>query len=335
MKLMNLISFVDTHAAGCPIRILTGGLPTLRGNTMLEKMLDMQNRYDHLRSATMCEPRGHRQMVGAVLTEPISPNADVGVFYIDPKGYAPMCGAGSIALSRALIEMGLVPMEEPVTRIRMDTPSGIVDGFAQVENGAIGRAWFQNIDSFVYSRDLIMNWQGKEISFDILYGGNFFVSVPIAPFGLELIPEHADRIAGLGMDLLAQINRQVRVSHPKYPGITFLNDIQFTQPPYQEDGRDIYRNTVVFGAGQVDRSPCGTGTCARMASLYTQGLLQPGEEFIHESILGSRFTGKIVQVREESPYPAVTCQLGGETYIVSMGQFLLDKDDPLRYGFLV
>lgn len=335
MKLMNLISYVDTHAAGCPIRLLTGGLPTLRGSTMLEKMLDMQNRYDHLRSAVMCEPRGHRQMVGAVLTEPVSPDADIGVFYIDPKGYAPMCGAGSIALSCALIEMGLVPMEEPVTRIRMDTPSGIVDGFAQVEAGTVGRAWFQNIDSFVYSRNLRLNWEGKEIPFDILYGGNFFVSIPIAPFGLELIPEHADRIAGLGMDLLARINRQVRVSHPKYPGITFLNDIQFTQPPYQENGQNIYRNTVVFGAGQVDRSPCGTGTCARMASLYTQGLLQSGEEFIHESILGSRFTGKIVQVSAEKPYPSVTCQLEGETYIVSMGQFLLDKDDSLQYGFLV
>ena len=335
MKLSKLISYVDTHAAGCPIRIITGGLPPLRGETMLDKMLDMQQRYDHLRSMTMCEPRGHRQMVGAVLTEPVSKDADVGVFYIDPKGYAPMCGAGSIALARALVEMGFVPMVEPVTEIRMDTPSGIVRGFAEVKQGVIQKAWFQNIESFVYQTGLTLSWEGKTIPYDILYGGNFFVSLPLEPFGFSLIPEQADAIAALGMDLLKRINSQVRVSHPEHPGITFLNDIQFILPPYEENGRKVYPNTVIFGAQQVDRSPCGTGSCARMAALYTQGELKVGETFVHESILGSRFEGVITAVRDTPAGPMVTCHLGGDTHIVGAGHFMVDFDDPMADGFLI
>ena len=137
------------------------------------------------------------------------------------------------------------------------------------------------------------------------------------------------------MDLLARINKEVRVSHPEYPGITFLNDIQFTLPPYEEDGQNIYPNTVVFGAQQIDRSPCGTGSCARMAALYTKGELKVGETFIHESILGSRFTGVITEVHETSIGPSVTCHLGGDTHIVGAGHFMVDSDDPMAHGFLL
>lgn len=335
MKLSNLVSYVDTHAAGCPIRIITGGLPPLRGKTMLDKMLDMERNWDHLRSMTMCEPRGHRQMVGAVLTEPVSADADVGVFYIDTRGYAPMCGAGSIALARALVEMGIVPMREPITEVRMDTPTGVVRGLAEVENGLVKAVRFQNIDSFVYKTGLTTIWNGTEITYDILYGGNFFVSVPLAPFGLTLEPKNADAIGALGMRLLAQINREVKVSHPRYPSITFLNDIQFKGPTREENGKTIYTNTVIFGDTQVDRSPCGTGSCARMAALYTAGQLELGEEFIHESILGSRFYGKVVAARQEGDYTFVTCQLGGDTHIVAAGHFMADADDPMANGFLI
>lgn len=335
MNTTNLISFVDSHAAGCPIRVLTGGIPPLRGATMLDKMLDMQKNHDALRVMTMCEPRGHRQMVGAVLTEPVSPEADVGVFYIDPGWYAPMCGAGAIALSRVLVEMGLVPIREPVTRVRMDTPAGIVDGYAQVENGAVRKVWFQNVDSFVYRTDLELEFHGKKVTYDITYGGNFFVSLPVGQFGLELVPENSGRLADLGMELLREINRQVEVVHPRHPGITFLNDIQFTQPALEQGGEKVYRNTVIFGAGQTDRSPCGTGSCARMAALYRRGELALGETFIHESIMGTRFYGKVLSAREEDGCCYVACQLSGEPHITAMGHFVADQNDGVSPGFLL
>lgn len=335
MKLSKLISFVDTHAAGCPIRIITGGMPALRGETMLDKMLDMEKRYDHLRSMTMCEPRGHRNMVGAVLTEPTCADADVGLFYIDPKGYAPMCGAGSIALAKALVELGYVEMREPVTEVRMETPSGIVHGFAEVKDGHVVSAKFRNIESFVYRTGLTTDWKGRSITYNILYGGNFFVSLSLEQFGMEFKAENSDAIAELGMALLKQINQEIKVVHPMYPGITFLNDLQFTVPTYEEDGKKIYRNTVVFGAKQVDRSPCGTGSCARMAYLYSTGELKLHEPFIHESILGSRFVGEIDSVREKDGYTYVTCLLGGDTHIVATGSFLADHGDPMSDGFLL
>lgn len=335
MKLSNLISFVDTHAAGCPIRIITGGMPVLRGAAMLDKMLDMEKRYDHLRTMTMCEPRGHRNMVGVVLTEPTCEQADVGLFYIDPKGYAPMCGAGSIALAKALVELGYVEMKEPITQVCMDTPSGLVYGYAEVKDGHVVSAKFRNVESFVYQTGLTTIWKGKDIHYNILYGGNFFVSLPLEQFELEFKAENSDAIAELGMGLLKQINQEIKVAHPLYPGITFLNDLQFTAPSYEEDGETIYRNTVVFGAKQVDRSPCGTGSCARMAYLYAQGKLKPHQRFIHESIIGSRFEGEIDSVREEGGYTYVTCLLGGDTHIVTAGNFIVDYGDPMAKGFLL
>lgn len=335
MKLSNLISFVDTHAAGCPIRIITGGMPVLRGQTMLEKMNDMEKHYDHIRTITMCEPRGHRNMVGVVLTEPTRKDADIGLFYIDPRGYAPMCGAGSIALTKALVELGYVPMAEPVTEVRMETPSGIVCGFAKVKNGQVIDATFRNVESFVYRTGLTTVWRGKFVSFDVIYGGNFFVSLPLGQFGLDLTPENSNEIAELGMGLLQQINQEIKVVHPIYPGITFLNDLQFTAPSYEENGMTIYRNTVIFGAKQVDRSPCGTGSCARMALLYRNGELKLHQPFIHESIIGSRFKGEVDSVREENGISYVSCLLGGETHIVTSGSFMVDGDDSMANGFLL
>ncbi len=335
MKLSNLISFVDTHAAGCPIRIITGGMPVLKGETMLDKMNDMKKRYDRIRTITMCEPRGHRNMVGAVLTEPTCDNADVGLFYIDPHGYAPMCGAGSIALARGLVELGYVEMSEPVTTVRMETPSGIVHGYAEVRDGQVVGAKFRNIESFVYRTGLTTMWEGKPVSYDVIYGGNFFVSLSLSQFGLELAPENSNKIAELGMGLLWQINREIKVAHPLNPGITFLNDLQFIAPSYEEEGATIYRNTVIFGAKQVDRSPCGTGSCARMALLYQKGELKPHQPFVHESIIGSRFCGEIESVREEGGYTYVSCLLGGDTHIVTMGSFIVDCDDPMAEGFLL
>lgn len=336
MRLTNSINVIDTHAAGCPIRILTGGLPRLRGRTMLDKMLDMQQNHDWLRTMTMREPRGHREMVGAVLTEPFDPTADVGVFYIDSGWYAPMCGAGTVALGHALVAAGLVPMKEPVTEVRLETPAGVVTAYAHVRDGLVESVEFENIESFVYKENLSLDLPGHgRLAFDIRYGGNFFVTVEAEALGVEIKPERVRENADLGMTILGLANRIVQVVHPERPGLVFLNDLMFTQKPYLEDGRKIYKNTVVFGGRQTDRSPCGTGSCSRMAALYTAGELALDEECVHESVLGTRFTGRVVRAREKDGLTLVTCRLGGQAHITGFSNLVVDHADRLKAGFQI
>lgn len=336
MKLVHSINSVDTHAEGCPIRILTGGIPLLKGSTMLEKMLFMQKNYDWIRTLTMCEPRGHRQMVGAVLTEPISKEAHIGVFYIDSGWYAPMCGAGTIALSKALIEIGIVPIKEPVTTVIMDTPSGIVKAYANVKNGLVESVSFENVASFVYQKNnrTTIDEIGT-VSYDICYGGNFFVFIKDSCIGFKVEPENSEILTHYGMKILKKINTEIEVRHPENHDIHFLNDIMITGETQIENGKKIYKNTVIFGGSQMDRSPCGTGTCARMALLYSCGELCVNEEFIHESIIGSRFTGKILKVDKREGYEYITCQVSGQTHITGFNNLVVDYDDRLKAGFLL
>ncbi len=334
MRLTTSINVIDTHAAGCPIRILTGGLPRLRGRTMLDKMMDMQRNHDWIRTMTMQEPRGHREMVGAVLTEPLDPAADVGVFYIDSGWYAPMCGAGTVALGQALVEAGIVPMKEPVTEVRMETPAGLVTAYARVKDGLVESVEFENIESFIYKEGLSLDLPGHgRVAFDIRYGGNFFVIVEAEALGVRIIPERVRENADLGMAILERANQVIQVVHPERPGLVFLNDLMFTQRPYLEDGRKIYKNTVVFGGRQTDRSPCGTGSCSRMAALYTKGELALGEECLQESVLGTRFTGRVTAAREKDGLTYVTCRLGGQAHITGFNNLVVDHADRLKAGF--
>ena len=246
-----------------------------------------------------------------------------------------MCGAGSIAPAKALVELGYVPMREPITEVRMETPSGIVCGYAEVKDGQVYRSKFRNIESFVYGTGLTTVWNGAAVTYNIIYGGNFFVSLPLEQFGIEMKAENAGTLSALGMGLLGQINREIKVAHPLHPGITFLNDIQFCAPSNMENGKKIYCRTVIFGARQVDRSPCGTGSCARMAYLYSRGELGINEPFIHESIIGSRYYGKIESVWEKDGCASVTCVLSGDAHIIAAGNFAADYGDPMVSGFLL
>ncbi len=334
MNLANSINIIDTHAAGEPIRIITGGIPTLHGDTMFEKMEYMEKNYDHLRTATMCEPRGHREMVGAVLTEPTTKDAHIGLFYIDTRGYAPMCGAGALAVGKAMVETGMVIKEEPVTTVVMDTPSGLIKAYVGVENGEAKSVSFENIPSFLYKTDVEITVQdlGK-VSVDIGYGGNFFVFVDVEPLGLEIAPENMRTMAELGMKILKAANDSIKVEHPSKTEITFLNDLMFCKTPVTPD--ESYKNFVVFGDTQADRSPCGTGTCARMARLHAKGKLKLNEEFIHESAIGTIFKGELTKEEKVGDLIGVVPRVAGETFITGFNNFVIDEKDPLKYGFLV
>lgn len=336
MNVTNSIMTIDSHAAGEPLRTITSGMPYLKGATMYEKMVDMETNYDDFRKLVMLEPRGHADMLGAVLTPPVNNDSDVGVFYIDTRGYAPMCGAGTLALCKTLIDTGMIKAnkDERFKRIKMDTPSGTVTATAICDNGNATHVKFENIDSFLYEENLQMSLSNYgTFSFDIAYGGNFFILVDIENFGIEFDVRNARMLSELGMLILTEANQKYNISHPEIMDITFLNDIMFYKNPDEKNSN--YRNLVIFGAGQVDRSPCGTGTCARMAQLYKKGKLNLNEDFVHESIIGTKFIGRILTESTVGNYKSIIPEIEGECSITGFNHFVLDGNDSIKSGFIV
>jgi proline racemase/trans-L-3-hydroxyproline dehydratase len=334
VQLELVLSVIDSHTAGEPTRIFSGGLPRLHGNTMLEKMLYMQRHYDWIRTSTMMEPRGHREMVGAVLTEPTHPEAHVGVFYIDCGYYAPMCGAGALAVGKVLVETGRVPAVEPVTTVVQETPAGLVKTYVEVRDGEVLSVSLENVPSFLYRQNIPLEVpEIGRITVDIAWGGNFFVMVDIEQVaaGIDALPVH--RLARLGTAILQVAREQVKVQHPLAPQITFLNDLMFCQQPDKPGAP--YRGFVVFGNTQVDRSPCGTGTCARMARHYARGELKLNETFVHQSPAKTLFYGKLIKEVKVGDFTAVVPVIQGEVFITGFNQLVIDRRDPLKKGFLL
>lgn len=332
MRLANSFSIIDTHSAGEPIRIIRDGMPVLRGSTMLEKMNYMKERFDWIRTCTMCEPRGHKAMVGAVFTEPVSIDADIGVFYIDLLNYAPMCGAGSIAVAKVLVEVGMVTVKEPVTTVVMDTPAGLVSAYVSVENGDIINVTVENVPSFLSDTDVELKVSGLgEIHVDIGYGGNYFVFVDVDNLKIDILTENIPFLVEAGMEILKTANEKIQVQHPVHKEITFLNDMMFCQKP--RGLNTPYTGMVVFGNAQFDRSPCGTGTCARMARMYSKGELKLNQSFLHRSVIGTLFKGTLIKEEKVGEYTAVVPRISGEAYITGFNNLIVDSGDGLKNGF--
>jgi len=284
------ISVVDAHVAGEPLRLVTGG-PKLKGNTILEKMEYMQKHYDFLRTAIMLEPRGHADMFGAVMTEPTDPRADMGIIFIDGGRYYSMCGHGAMAIGTIAVELGYIPVQEPVTKVVLETQAGLVSVLVDVKDGHATGVTLQGVPSFLYRSDVEIEVFGKEIRVDIAYGGNFFALVDISQLGLEHSKEYLAEFIKYGIEIREKANEKVKVQHPEFPHINVINDILFCGEPRYPG--DTYKSLVFLGEAQLDRSPCGTGTSARMAALYTKGILKKEDVFYHESIIGTCFEGRI------------------------------------------
>lgn len=332
MRLANSFSIIDAHSAGEPIRIIRDGMPVLRGDTMLEKMNYMKERFDWIRTCTMCEPRGHKAMVGAVFTEPVSTDADIGVFYIDLQNYAPMCGAGAIAVAKVLVEVGMVTVKEPVTTVVMDTPAGLVSAYVSIENGDIKDVTVENVPSFLSYTNVELKVSGLgEIHVDIGYGGNYFVFVDVDNLKIDILTENIPLLVEAGMEVLEAANKKIRVQHPIHKEITFLNDMMFCQKP--NDINNAHTSFVVFGNAQFDRSPCGTGTCARMARMYAKGELKLNQSFLHRSVIGTHFKGTLIREEKVGEYTAVVPRLSGESHITGFNNLIVDSDDRLKNGF--
>lgn len=321
---------IDTHTAGEPTRVVVAGVPFLQG-TVAEKRRQLQERYDFVRTTLMHEPRGHGDMFGAILTEPTHPEADVGVVFMDTGGYLTMCGHGSMGVVVAALTTGLVPPEEPTTEMLMETPAGLIRARAHIEDGRLDHVAVENVPAFLHRREVQVKAPWGPVQLDIAFGGNFFALVPAKHLGLTIDTSHLPELIERGMAIRAAIAEQVDVVHPNQPHIDTVELVEI----YEDlDGAEAdCRNVVVFGEGQVDRSPCGTGTSAKMATLYAKGQLSMGEPFVNESIIGTRFTGRLLREERIRNRTVVVPEIAGNAYVTGFQQFVVDPNDPLRFGF--
>jgi proline racemase/trans-L-3-hydroxyproline dehydratase len=334
LKSVRHIFAVDSHTLGEPTRVVVGGLGPVPGCSMRAKRDYLAANLDYLRTALMHEPRGHRDMFGAILCDPADGAADLGVIFMDGGGYLNMCGHGSIGTVMVALEMGIVAAQEPVTHLTLDTPAGLIKARAEVSGGKTRNVTIRNVHSFLLAGDEPMEVPGMGIvRADIAYGGNFFALVDAVDLGIEIRPENGMRLVDAGMRVLDATREALTVRHPAdgLPGRIDL--VEICGPPVSP-GADA-RNVVIFGDGQFDRSPCGTGTCARMAALHAKGRLPLGKEFVNESMLGTMFRGRLVEESTINGRTGVVPEITASAYITGIQQFVIDPDDPFRHGFRI
>lgn len=335
MKFSKYIMAIDSHTMGEPTRIVVGGLPNIPGDTMAEKKEYMEKKLDHLRTMLMREPRGHLNMFGSVLTASVNKESAFGIIFMDGGGYLNMCGHGSIGAVTVAIEAGIIEPEEPFTYISFDAPAGTIEARAAVKKKKVESVSITNVPSFLYDRDITIEVPdlGK-IKFDIAFGGSFFAIMPASEVGLTVETKNVNKLIKAGMRIRKAVNEQIKVQHPELTHINSVDLVEFFQQP--KDETSDYKNVVIFGEGQADRSPCGTGTSAKMAALHARGSLALDTEFVYESIVGTKFTGKLLRKAGKiGDYEAVVPEITGSAFITSFNQFVIDDRDPLKHGFVL
>jgi proline racemase len=314
---------VDSHTEGMPTRVVIDGVGVLPGETMLERKLNFERDRDGIRLLLMREPRGHSAMSGAILQPPCRPEADWGVVFIEVSGCLPMCGHGTIGVATVLVEERLVAVTEPETVILLDVPAGLVRARVAVNDGRAMQVTLENVPAYVVELD----GEATGIRYDMAFGGNFYAIAEAAQAGLDVIPEQASRLIAAGLELMAAVPEPV---HPEDPAIRGCHHVIWTAPP--TGGADGRAATAIH-PGWVDRSPCGTGTSARMAALHARGTLALGQPFVHESIIGTRFTGRLVRETSVASQRAVVPEISGRAWITGKGEYRLDPSDPFPEGF--
>jgi proline racemase len=332
MNFTKMITAIDTHTEGNPERVVTGGIPSIPGKTMLEKSKYARDNLDDLRCLLVHEPRGHSNMYAALLVPPTVEEADIGVIYLEPGGYVTMCGHGTIAVCTVLIETGIIEAREPETDIALDTPAGLVRARVTVKDARAEAVTLRNVPSFLYKKDIELEVSGVGLlKMDIAYGGNFYAIVEVERVGLELKSENANQLISVGTKIWQTVNERVEIHHPLEPQIDCINYVEFCAPATHP--KATMKNAVVVPPAGMDRSPCGTGTCAKMATLYSKGELGMKEKFVHESIIGTLFYGELLAETKVGPYVAVVPTIRGSAYITGIHQFFVDPNDPFPEGF--
>lgn len=330
MRSSRIIQGIDSHTAGCPLRLITSGFGPIRGATMVEKRADLMSR-DWLRQLVLFEPRGSFNMPAAVLTEACSADADIGMIILEPDTYPPMCGHCAMAVATISVEAGFITAEEGETLVRLDTPAGVVPARLTVENGRAVSVTLEMPPSFLYRRDIqIQTPSFGSVRADIAFGGDFYLIVEAADLGLTLTPNDAWALVGAAAELRAAL-KDVPVQHPT---LAHVNEIYQIEIVAGGDGTTCDgKNVVVCPPTVIDRSPCGTGTASRMAMLHAKGLLKAGETFRHAGILDTVFRGEIRGETMVGDLPAIDCTVTGSAYLTGSFNFFLDPHDPFQTGF--
>lgn len=333
MRSRLVLHTVESHTEGMPTRVVTGGVAPVPGATMLERRNHLRDNDDHIRQFLMNEPRGHAAMSGAILQPPTRPDADWGVLFIEVSGYLPMCGHGTIGVATVLVETGMVPVTEPVTTVRLDTPAGLIQVDVQVEDGVAKAVTLVNVPAFSVAQGRAVQLKdGREIRYDLAFGGNFYAFVDLDDLGLPFDRAAKNELIAAGLDIMAAVNAEEEPVHPLEPSIRGLHHVYLTAP-----GSDAKhsRHAMAIHPGWFDRSPCGTGTSARMAQLHARGELALGQDFVNESFIGSRFTGRLIGETDVAGRPAVIPSVTGRAWITGTAQYTLDPEDPFPSGFIL
>lgn len=344
MRVTNMVSAIDLHAEGEPGRVITGGVLDVPGRTMFEKKTWLETHGDALRKRMLREPRGYPAANCNLLLPPTDPAADAGFVIMEQVEYPPMSGTNTICVVTALLETGMLPAREPVTELTLEAPAGLVRVRADVRDGKVTRVTFRNVPAFAVHLDAPIEVPGLgTVTVDVAYGGMFYVIAEAAPLGLRITPDEGRDIVRIGEIVKAAAREQLPAVHPENPGIAGVTIAQLWGPPTRPDAQR--KNAVVVSTGVVDwdrpsswtgaidRSPCGTGTCAAMAALHAKGHLGLHTDFRHEGILGTVFTGRLVEETRVGPYPAVVPTIGGQAWITGIAQYVLDPTDPFPEGY--
>jgi len=326
------ITTIEMHTGGEPLRVITSGLPPIKGDTVLEKRRYFREHYDHIRRGIIWEPRGHADMYAAIITPSV--DADADVFFLHNEGYSTMCGHAIIALTKFVIETGLVQSDGPDFQITFNVPAGKVYARALIEKGQVRAASFRNVPSFLYLRDQSVEVPGLgPVRFDVAYGGAFYAFVEAEPLGLSLTAADYSRLIDYGRRIKRAVASNYSIEHPFENDLSFLYGTIFIAPA--EDPGHHSRNVCVFAEGEVDRSPTGTGVSARAAIHYARGELQLNQKITIESIVGSVMTVAAVEVTKFGPFDAVIPEVSGTASITGRSEFYFDPDDPFREGFVL
>jgi proline racemase len=330
------LTTIDAHTGGEPLRIITGGWPPILGDTILAKRAYAREQHDDLRRALMWEPRGHADMYGAIFTEPVTPDGDVGVLFLHNAGFSTMCGHGIIALVKVGVDIGYFDVREDPT-LRIDTPAGRVTATAHLHpDGTCARVSFENVPSFLLARDLTVAVPGYgDVTCDIAYGGGFYAYVNADALGVQLDDAHQQDCINAGRAIKHAVMDQYTITHPTDdPDLNFLYGTILVSHTQQADPAAHSRNVCIFADGEVDRSPTGTGVSGRVAIHHARGELAD-ETITVESIIGSQFTGRVVKTTQVGDVPAVIPEISGTAHITGVHTFMIDPDDPLRDGFIL
>lgn len=319
------IKTVEMHLGGEPARIVIDGMPEIFGNTMREKQEYIREHYDYIRTSLMLEPRGHKDMFGAILLPPCDPEADYGAVYMFGSNFEDLCGHATLCIGTMLVDRKMVMVTEPVTAIKLDTPAGLVEILVDVENGKAKSVSLNVVPGFVYENNVQIETDNYgAINCDIVYAGNAFLMIEAAPFG-EIEPRNAAKFADIGMEAVRAINKDHEFIHPEQ------GKLRLATVNFYHEGRDM----IIFGEGQVDRSPCGTGTSSRVIWLCNRGLLSIGEPYVNQGQLGTELTGTVMRETKVGDFIAYETRITGLGTIIADSVFHIGEEDPLYKGFIL